>query len=53
MDASGLHAIEQIWQHQLKSGGLLYLTGLQVQPRSLLERTGLMETMGGTNSLER
>lgn len=51
MDASGLHAIEHIWHQQLKSGGLLYLTGLQTQPRSLVERSGLIETMGADKFL--
>ncbi|HET9494364.1 MAG TPA: SulP family inorganic anion transporter [Chloroflexia bacterium] len=46
MDASGLHAIEHVWHRQLKGGGLLYLTGLQTQPRTLVERSGLLETMG-------
>ena len=46
MDASGLHAIEHIWHNQLKHGGLLYLTGLQPQVQSLLERAGTVEAMG-------
>jgi hypothetical protein len=51
MDASGLHAIEHAWHHQLKGGGLLYLTGLQTQPRTLIERSGLLETMGADKFL--
>jgi SulP family sulfate permease len=51
MDASGLHSIEHIWHQQLKSGGVLYLTGLQTQPRSLIERSGLLETMGADKFL--
>jgi SulP family sulfate permease len=46
IDASGLHAIEHIWEHQTKRGDLLYLTGLQTQVRGLFERAGLIEDMG-------
>ncbi len=46
MDASGLHAVEQIWQHQIKKGGLLYLTGLQPQVHRLLERAGVTDEIG-------
>jgi SulP family sulfate permease len=46
VDVSGLHTLEQIWQNQVKDGGLLYLTGLQPQVRDLLERGGLLDEMG-------
>ena len=46
MDASGLHSIEQIWQNQVKQGGLLYLTGLQPQVQQLLERAGVTNEIG-------
>lgn len=46
LDVSGMHALEQIWQNQIKRGGLLYLTGLQPSVRNLLERAGLVEEMG-------
>ena len=46
IDASGLHAIEHIWQLQVKHGGLLYLTGLQPAVQSYIERAGLSNEMG-------
>ena len=46
IDASGLHAIEHIWQLQVKHGGLLYLTGLQPTVQSYIERAGLSNEMG-------
>jgi SulP family sulfate permease len=46
MDASGLHAIEHIWQNQHKHGGLLYLTGLQPQVHDIFARSGLIEAIG-------
>jgi SulP family sulfate permease len=51
MDASGLHAVEQIWEHQLKRGGLLYLTGLQPQVDNLFARAGLREQIGADKFL--
>jgi SulP family sulfate permease len=46
LDVSGLHAIENIWQHQLKQKGLLLITGLQPQVEKLFQRGGLIEKMG-------
>ncbi|MEO8288327.1 MAG: SulP family inorganic anion transporter [Chloroflexota bacterium] len=46
MDASGLHAIEQLWQNQIKRGGYLYLTGLQPAVQKLIQRAGLSEEIG-------
>jgi SulP family sulfate permease len=51
MDASGLHAIEHIWQTQIKHGGLLYLTGLQYPVQRYIERAGLSEEMGADKLL--
>ncbi len=46
LDVSGLHALEHVWQGQVKAGGLLYLTGLQPPVRRLFERAGLVAAMG-------
>ncbi|HEX2916289.1 MAG TPA: SulP family inorganic anion transporter [Chloroflexia bacterium] len=46
IDASGLHAIEHIYHLQQKSGGLLFISGLQPQVRKLFERAGLVESLG-------
>ncbi|MEI6043062.1 MAG: SulP family inorganic anion transporter [Chloroflexota bacterium] len=46
LDASGLHAVEHIWQHQLKHSGLLLITGLQEPVTKMFERSGLIEQMG-------
>ena len=46
IDASGLHAIENIWHDQLKKGGLLFLTGLQPQVLRMMERAGLVDSIG-------
>jgi sulfate permease, SulP family len=46
LDASGLHAVEHIWQRQVKHGGLLYLTGLQAPVQRLFERARLVEEIG-------
>ncbi len=46
IDASGLHAIEHIWQHQLKQGGLLFVTGLQAPVYKMFQRAGLVDELG-------
>jgi SulP family sulfate permease len=46
VDASGIHALEHIWQQQVKHGGLLYITGMQQQVNTMFERTGLTERLG-------
>jgi SulP family sulfate permease len=46
LDVSGLHAIEHIWQRQLKQEGLLLVTGLQPQVAKMCERGGLVEKIG-------
>jgi SulP family sulfate permease len=46
IDVSGLHALEHLWQRQLKKGGLLYLTGLTPQVQRMFERTGLIDLFG-------
>jgi SulP family sulfate permease len=46
IDVSGLHALEHLWQHQLKKGGLVYFTGLAPQVRRMFERAGLVELFG-------
>jgi SulP family sulfate permease len=51
LDASGLHAIEHLWQRQLKNGGLLYLTGLQPQVQRLFERAGMVREIGAEKFL--
>jgi SulP family sulfate permease len=46
IDVSGLHALEHLWQHQLKKGGLVYFTGLTPQVRRMFERAGLVDLFG-------
>jgi SulP family sulfate permease len=51
LDASGLHALEHLWQHQIKAGGLLYLTGLQPPVERLLARAGVVAAIGADKFL--
>jgi sulfate permease, SulP family len=51
IDASGLYAIEHIWQLQVEHGGLPYLTGLQHPVQHYIERAGLSEEMGSDKLL--
>jgi sulfate permease, SulP family len=46
VDVSSVHALEHIWRNQQRHGGHLLVTGLQPQARRILERTGLVDTIG-------
>ncbi len=46
MDASGVHAIEEVHERQQAAGGVLYITGLQPGVRDLFDRAGLTESIG-------
>ena len=45
-DVSSVHALENLWEEQRKSGGQIYFTGLQPQVERIFERTGLKESIG-------
>jgi SulP family sulfate permease len=47
IDASALQALEEIWQAQIKAGGLLYFAGLHPHEQRMLERSGLYQAIGG------
>jgi SulP family sulfate permease len=51
MDATGLNAMEDILKKTRKQGTLFLLFGLQQQPRNVLEKGGLLETIGSENIL--
>ncbi|TAL17195.1 sulfate permease [bacterium] len=51
MDATGLNAMEDILKKTKKQGTLFLLFGLQQQPRGVLEKGGLLETIGSENIL--
>lgn len=52
MDATGLRALEEVHERFLRQGTLLILSGVQEQPRRVLERSGLLERMGHDNVLD-
>lgn len=46
VDVSSVHALEHIWHRQQRHGGHLLISGLQPQAQRILERTGLIDTIG-------
>jgi SulP family sulfate permease len=52
MDTTGLVALEDIYHDLKRRNCRLFLTGLQPQVRQLLERSGLLETIGLSNCFE-
>jgi SulP family sulfate permease len=46
MDATGLHALEDIMIRLKKRGAQLLLSGVHAQPLIAFERSGLLEQMG-------
>ena len=51
MDATGLRALEEVFVRFQRQGTLLVLSGVQDQPRRVLERSGLLERIGSENVL--
>jgi sulfate permease, SulP family len=45
MDTTGLDSLRQLHTQIIRRGGQLRLTGLQPQPRSLIERSGFQEVL--------
>jgi SulP family sulfate permease len=52
MDTTGLVALEDIYHDLERHNCRLILTGLQPEVKQLLERTGLLETIGLSNCFE-
>ncbi len=52
MDTTGLVALEDIYHDLKRHNCRLILTGLQPQVKQLLERSGLLETIGLSNCFE-
>ena len=53
IDTSGLDALEALHASLARRGGRLVLADLNEQPRSLLERSGFVETLGRENLFDR
>ena len=51
MDATGLHALEEVADRLRRRGAHLLLSGLQAQPLIALERSGALERIGGEDRL--
>lgn len=49
IDASGLHALEQVLSGMKVKGGSLILCGLNTQPRRILERSGFLSKLSPQN----
>jgi SulP family sulfate permease len=49
IDATGLIALEEVFDRTHAEGGILLLSGLQDQPREVLFRSGLMQKIGEQN----
>lgn len=49
MDATGLRALEEVWSRFRRQGTLLLLSGVQEQPRRVMERGGLLAKLGPDN----
>lgn len=52
MDATGLHALEELAHKCRRQGIVLLLSGLQPQPHQVLRRAGLADLLGEENLLE-
>jgi len=53
MDVTGEKALRVIWEACQKRGVRLLMSGLQTQPRKLLDSTGLLHSLGGANLFSR
>jgi SulP family sulfate permease len=53
MDATGLHALEDVHKRLLDRGATLLLSGVHTQPLAVLERSGAIERIGAENVLPR
>ena len=53
LDATGEQALRNIWRHCDKQRIALLVTGLQPQPRQILESTGLLSEIGEPNTFGR
>lgn len=51
MDATGLHALEQVHERLAGHGTVLLLSGVRTQPLSVLRRSGSLERLGTGNVL--
>jgi SulP family sulfate permease len=49
LDATALHALEQVHAEAVAGGTTLILSGVHPQPRAVLERSGLAAKIGGAN----
>jgi SulP family sulfate permease len=49
MDATGLHALEDVFNRLKKRGASLFLSGIQAQPRAALEKSGAIDRIGREN----
>lgn len=49
MDSTGLRALEDVVDKTMREGTIVILSGLQSQPRDLLDRSGLLERIGKGN----
>jgi sulfate permease, SulP family len=52
MDATGLHALEDVAQRLRRRGTRLLLSGVHAQPLIALERSGALERIGTENVFE-
>jgi len=51
MDATGLHALEEIHHRFTRQGTVVLISGIRAQPLMVLERSGLLQRLGSTNVL--
>ena len=49
VDTSGIEAIRNLYERLHKQGGTLMFAGVHDNARNMLERGGLVETIGGEN----
>ena len=49
MDATGLHALEELLDKCAREGTTVVLSGVHAQPMTALERSGLLERIGREN----
>jgi SulP family sulfate permease len=51
IDATGLHALEQISHNCRRMGSLFILVGVHMQPKLAMEKSGLAEKIGSGNMI--
>ena len=51
MDATGLHALEEVHQRFRKHGVILLLSGIRAQPLAVMEQSGALDRLGAANVL--